>query len=162
MRPTLPLLSFALVASLLGACRTGVPPTGKPAQRVPELKLHGQEVLRIELEQPFRSADEHGVSKSYSSAWLVRLQVDRPDFFGEAVRFYVGDFEVPEYGGWEKGIYFKVYDRALLTRLRGRELRYRIGHTRVQSFSQSFDVPDLETLPLRQERELFPARAKPR
>jgi hypothetical protein len=162
MRPTWLLLSCSFAACVLAGCRTPVPATSGPAQRVPTLTLHGQEVLRLELEQPVRAPDMGGIQRTYTSAWLVRLQVDRPGFADETVYFYIGEFQVPEYGGWEKGIYFKVYDPAFLTSLRGKQLRYRIGHTEVQSFDRTLEIPDLEKVPVRQERELFPARVRPR
>src|SRR5689334_22639567 len=114
------LLLLALPAM---ACRAEPPSRSasavSPAPRAEKLQLGKIEVARLALDRPVRQPDATGALKDWTDAYLVRLEMERPNFWNELVRLYVGDWQVPEYGGWERGIYFKVYDPELLTRLNG-------------------------------------------
>lgn len=153
------LLVLALTLLPALACRAESPSRAgsavSPAPRAEKLQLSKIEVARLALDRPVRQPDAAGVPKDWSEAYLVRLEMERPDFWNEIVRLYVGDWQVPEYGGWERGIYFKVYDPAFLTRLNGGELRYRIGRGQAQSFGRRLEVPPLDRLPRLREADLF-------
>jgi hypothetical protein len=150
------LLLLALVFLMALACRAEPPSrTASAAPRAEKLQLGKIEVARLALDRPVRQPDAAGAPKDWTEAYLVRLEMERPSFSNELVRLYVGDWEVPEYGGWERGIYFKVYDPAFLTRLNGGELRYRIGSGQAQSFGRRLEIPPLDRLPRLREADLF-------
>jgi hypothetical protein len=156
---------LAAAASLLpAACRANPSLAGSSgtAPPVETLELKGYELIHLQLAQPLRRLDAAGRPVTFSDAYLVRLEVAKPQGWDELVRFYVGDYQVPEYGGWERGIYFKIYEPALLTRLAGGELRYRIGSGDRHSFGKRLEVPPLDRIPLRKEAEVFPRRPAPR
>jgi len=152
---------LAAAASLLpAACRANPSPAGSSgaAPRGETLELKGYEVIHLQLAEPLHRLDAAGRPATVSEAYLVRLEVGKPKGWDELVRFYVGDYQVPEYGGWERGIYFKIYDPGLLTRLAGGELRYRIGGGELHGFGKRLEVPPLERIPRRREADLFPRR----
>ena len=119
------------------------------------LQVDRVQVNRVRLAVPTKALDVSGAVKEYTTAFLVRLQVERPRSMGPVVRFYVGDYEVPEYGGWKKGIYFKVYDPAQLKKLTGQELQYSYRTAERRSLKARLEVPDLEKLKLQDEREVL-------
>jgi hypothetical protein len=154
------LVALALLPAL--ACRAEPPSRAASAvspvsqtPRAEKLHLGKIEVSRLALDRAVRQPDAAGAPKDWTEAYLVRLEMERPSFWNELVRLYVGDWQVPEYGGWQRGIYFKVYDPALLTRLNGGELRYRIGSGQPQSFGRRLEVPPLDRLPRLREADLF-------
>lgn len=63
----------------------------------------------------------------YKHAWLIKLQLDNmPAYPAQRIDFAIGDYIIPEYGGWEKGIYFRVYEEQLLDKLNNAEIRYKL------------------------------------
>lgn len=151
---------FLLIAALcLGGCpreRQAAPPLLPPAEpfapRIRSLEIH-----RVSLERP-RMIDTAAGPREVREAYLVLLQMEKPKFYGPALEILVGDWKVPEYGESDGGIYFRIYDPALLRRLAGQELRYRVAKGPAGSLRTTFAVPRLEDLPLMQEREILSKR----
>jgi hypothetical protein len=123
-------------------------------QREEQLRLEGYDVAFVRLERPHTVRDSLGEERTYNEAFLVRLMVPHPGFWGERVNYFIGDFWVPEYGGWEQGVYFKVYERALFLSLDSLDVRYRIGSDGpVRSFDRTFVIGRLPSQPEMSERE---------
>jgi len=150
-------LSFAgVLLALVAAPQT----RGEAPQPSGErLELRGYEAYHVRLAQPFTRLEADGEKRTSTEAYVVRLKVSRPESWGEKVDYFVGDYRIPEYGGWEEGIYFKVYDRALFDSLRGGELRYRIGEGPIVSFERRLEVGDPAALPKVPEAQLLPGAA---
>lgn len=148
-------LSMSLAGALLALLLAGES-RGEGPQR---LELRGYEAYHVRLAQPFSRLDANGEKLTSTEAYVVRLKVSEPGFWGEKVDFFVGDYRIPEYGSWAEGIYFKVYDPAVFDALRGGELRYRIGDGPVVSFERRFEVEDPAALPKVPEVQLLPGAA---
>ena len=110
------------------------------------------------LTVPFTTTNQVGKAQRFTEGYVVLLSLTGPKFSGPKLDLFVGDYEVPEYGGWAKGIYFKVYDPALLSRLDGREFRYRFMDKRIQNLGRKLEVPPLEKLRLERELDVIRKR----
>lgn len=93
-------------------------------QDVPTVRLDSVEVLRVALREPVDRPDAQGEVRTWQQAFMIRLAVSEPPALGPAEHIYLGEERVPEFGGWERGIYFWVYDPARLEELRGRTISY--------------------------------------
>jgi hypothetical protein len=157
---TTPRRLFMSLAGTLLALLAAAGTRGEEAQRSHQrLELGGYRAYHVRLAQPFTRLEANGERRTFTEAYVVRLKVSQPDFANEKVDFFVGDYRVPEYGGWAEGIYFKVYDRALFESLRGGELRYRIGDGPIVSFERRLELADPSALPKVPEVQLLPGAA---
>lgn len=108
--------------------------------KLPAVQLVSYEIVRLELKQPVRLRDSEGKEQSYDRAYLVTLKGTFPRNQGLGMELYIGDYRVPEYGGTRDGIYFRIYDDKLLTRLEGKEFRYRFASKEIRSFDMRFSL----------------------
>ena len=129
--------------------------TQRSVARPLELKLERVLVDRVRLTVPARIRDGSGATRQVTEAHLVRLQIDHPPAMSERIRFFAGEYEIPEYGGWSRGIYFKVYDDALLQRLDGQDLAYSFLDEGRRSLGARLELPPRGALELRPEREVI-------
>lgn len=147
-------LTVAAIACLF-ACKGNEEASQRESLERLELRLSGQEVHRVELDVPYTTTNMKGQKRQYSEAFIVLLKLEYPPFRGPAVEFFIGDYRVPEFGGWREGVYFKVYDPELLTQLTGQEMRYRIPDHEIQSFNETLKVPPLKDLIVLPEKEIL-------
>jgi hypothetical protein len=116
--------------------------------------LKGVEVVRTELARPHTVIGAGGEKRQYTHAHVVFLEIEGLRISGPALEVFIGDYKVPEYGGWGRGIYFKVYEPALLEKLAGQEMRWQFMD-RTGSFGRRFEVPKGQVAE-KMEAELFP------
>jgi len=128
----------------------------------PSVVLRSIEILHVELEEPVLARDADGEPRTFEDAYMVRLALDASGVpTAPAFNLYVGERRVPEMGGWQSGVYFYVYDPALLERLAGGELFYQIGTEERRSLDARLEIGDLNEVRTVREAELFPNRRKP-
>ncbi len=147
---------FSLAAIWLAgaASSTAFGQQASAQQREAQLRLEGYDVAFVRLERPYTTRDSLGEEHTYTEAFLVRFEVPHPGFWGEKIDFFIGDYRVPEYGGWEGGVYFKIYDPAVLMSLDNLDIRYRIGSEgELQSFDRAFVIGRQPDRPEMSERE---------
>ncbi len=128
---------------------------GKEAQMpADEFRYGGADVLRVALLRPRRQPDVDGRLREWNQAFQVRLVLSDPSVWGPLVRLYLGEELIPEYGGWESGIYFWVYDPAHLERLNGRTISLQlesrqpqeVGRLELKPASELILIPEQELL----------------
>lgn len=73
-----------------------------------------------------RPAGPDGGSKSYTHGYLVRLHGTRFPATAVVWQLWFGDTRIEEYGSFEGGAYFVVYERAELDALAGKPIRVSI------------------------------------
>ncbi len=73
-----------------------------------------------------RPAGPNGGSKSYTHGWLVRLHGSRFPATAVAWKLFIGDTRIEEYGSFDGGAYFVVYERSELDALAGKPIRVEI------------------------------------
>lgn len=102
--------------------QTNLTPTHQPEP----VKLVGYTLHFVKLPFPYMPAEQQGAKKTYTHAWLVLFELENmPTSSSLQTDFFIGKHHVPEYGGWEKGIYFRIYDSAELENLKGSEILIR-------------------------------------
>lgn len=97
--------------------------TGQPPRQA--VVMDSVEVLRVLLTRPVTRPDMSGEDRLWEEAFMVRLTMTAPPAMGPAFRIFLNEELVPEYGGWEGGVYFWVYDPNRLDALDGRTISYR-------------------------------------
>lgn len=157
LNPVIASLVSLLVASLLAGCGAAVPEPGgeTPASANPSpaveqsatpLAYHGAEVFAVELDRPIEASDADGVVKSWTEAYAVRLELALPRLHGPAVDLWIGERRIAEYGGWEQGIWFWIYDRRALEQLEGQAIHFGLDGQRGREFGR-VELGDLDQLP---------------
>lgn len=133
-----------LVAALLVTSANAALGQEKPE---PAIEIRAVEIYSAPLPEPRLYRDSEGLERTAEDVLIVELEGD----FGKAraipVEIYIGDYKVEEYGGSEKGIYFKVYDPELLSRLEGRQLAYGFQGQKVRTLELRFQPSELKPFP---------------
>jgi hypothetical protein len=125
--------------------------TGQVMENVQDsLLFSGVDVSLVQLEHEIKVND-----KSYSQAYLIRLKISNmPKYSGSGVDFYIGNYKIPEYGGTEDGIYFKVFEKEVLQGMNSEKIRYKYGTSQdIWPSKQKLELPDLDALKLLNEKE---------
>lgn len=122
------ILNLCLCIVILAACQeeqkdVDVTP-GKPPATV---NYSGVEVFKVRLENPVKRADINGNIRTWNEAHMVRLKISKIPASGPLERFFLGEEQISEYGGWKEGIYFWVYDPEKLKTFDGRAIGYRFA-----------------------------------
>ena len=130
----------------------------RPASQPDTIRLIDQSVHFVKLSFPYVTTDEKGGKKEYTTAWLVRFRLENmPRAMGANMDFFIGDYQIPEYGGWENGIYFKIYDHALLEKLRDAEIFIRtpLDEKKTSTRQRFKDIPPPDKIPLEEEDQVL-------
>ena len=129
-------LVFGLSFLSLVGCDTSGQQEREPEAATPDLKqpiqtvtLNSAEALRVSLEKALIRPDMSGDERTWDEAFMVRIGLTAPPAMGPKFDIYLDDERVEEYGGWEGGIYFWVYDPARLQSLEGRTVSYQFDRS---------------------------------
>ncbi len=158
---------LALLLFVVVACGSDSPSiTSAPlaaqqaAPPAPQIKLTGIEVLPVALARPVQALDARGEARSWTEAYMVRLAMSGLPTTSGPLALFIGDTRIQEYGSWEGGLYFWVYDPEGATSLDGGAIAYSWeGGPRTplgMNLSLTID-PDAERVP---EDSLFPNRKR--
>jgi hypothetical protein len=117
----------------------------------------GYSIHLAKLPFTYVTQNEKGAKLQYDEAYIVMFEVkDTMKSVSQNIAYAIGGYILPEYGGWKNGIYFKIYDRALLERLNNKEIRYRLPHQKeMVSTGKVFKVEGLKSLKLENEDDLI-------
>ena len=116
------------------------------------IRLNSYDVVQLELKTPVRLRDTEGKEHSYDRAYVFTLKGTFPRDQAMALELYIGDYQIPEYGGTRDGLYFRIYDPKLLERFDGKEFRYRFGSPEIHGFGQRFSLKSLRPLKIQKEQ----------
>ena len=129
-----------LAAALLGGCRVATP-TPLPPTPTPPTPVISHEVplevssIQVRAAQPkaadARKIEQINQAKGRSAGevvYIVKLYLDdaRPLYTSMGARLFVGEEAIEEYAGFERGIYFKVYDPDFFSEHTGEKVRFTI------------------------------------
>ena len=120
------------------------------------LEIRSYEIALADLERPETRVTD-GVRRTFEQVYIVELEGDFGAFGAIPVDVYIGDHRIEEYGGTRDGIYFKVYDEALLDRLEGQPFAYGFEGRKVETLDLRFTARDRRPF----KRIAWPARPKP-
>ena len=71
------------------------------------------------------------------------------------IDFYIGDYRIPEYGGRENRIYFRIHDPKLLESLDGQTISYQVANQGKVSLGKKFVKPDTKTMKVVSEESVI-------
>lgn len=128
-----------------------------PEVKTEPLELTGVEIHRVKLSAAQKVRDNEGRERVYEQAWLVLLSFKNPPpVRNERMDFYIGDYRVPEYGGFKDGIYFRIYDESLLQSLNDQELSVGIAQEKQKTFlGKKFSTQGYNNLPEQEESAIL-------
>jgi hypothetical protein len=137
---------------------TQVPSSQTPAARPgadakpDSLELTDIELHKVRLSYPHKFREKDGNDKVYEQAWVVLLSFKTSlPVTDTSLDFYIGDYRVPEYGGFKDGIYFRIYEESLLRSLDEKEISVGVGGNKEQSLGKKLHTKDYGKLPIEEE-----------
>ncbi|MCP4542634.1 MAG: hypothetical protein GY832_36390 [Chloroflexi bacterium] len=129
-------LVLCLSFSGLVGCKSAVekqvgPQAVDPATQPPRqtVTLDSIEVYKVILDRPLNRPDVNGEDRTWEEAFMVRIGITEPPAAGPKFDVFLDEERVTEFGGWEGGIYFWVYDPARLKMLEGRTISYQFDRS---------------------------------
>lgn len=146
-------LPFAPAACNRAAVEQTAPSQGQTAQVKREpLELTGVDLHKVRLAAPHKRREQDGTEKVFDQAWLVLLSFrNPPPVTNTALDIFIGDYRIPEYGGFQNGIYFKIYDESLLSSLNGQEISAGVAGKKKQSLGRKFSTEGYAKLAVEEE-----------
>lgn len=103
-----------------------------------EVQLYSYAVEKQSLKAPVMKADARGEKRQFDSVYIVRIKGQIPVHRAVPVQLFIGDHPIREYGSTGDGIYFKVYDVALLRRWHGKSIRYAVKPNEIRDSGLTF------------------------
>jgi hypothetical protein len=149
------ILMFTLGFLALGSPTTLLRCEPAPAQEQGKrklIRLISYEITQLELKKSVRLLDTEGKEQKYDRAYLVTLKGTFPLNQALGFELYIGDYRVPEYGGTHDGLYFRIYDEKLVSRLEDKEFRYRFGPGEIRSLDSRFSVKRFQPFKVQKEQ----------
>jgi hypothetical protein len=144
-------LGFLALGSSPSLFRSEPAQTQDQGKREP-IRLISYEITQLELKKSVRLPDTEGKEQKYDRAYLVTLKGTFPLNQALGFELYIGDYRVPEYGGTHDGLYFRIYDEKLLSRLEDKEFRYRFGPGEIRSLDSRFSVKRFQPFKVQKEQ----------
>lgn len=133
----------------------------KSQQQQPAMELKNVAVHYVEAKKIYQYRDSAYKLYESKTAYLVFMDLENiPRKAGSALNIYIGDYKVPEYGGTQTGIYFRIYDQKILQRLDKQMIYYQIDKGEKRSLNKQFSVPDQKNLKKQSEEELLRSKGK--
>lgn len=163
-------MSIALVVPFApAACNSSVqqttptqqaqtPAPAAPATEVREepIELTGIELHKVKLAAPYKMRDKDKKERVFDQAWLVLLAFKNPlPVRNMQTDIYIGDYRVPEYGGYRNGVYFKIYEESLLRSLNDKEVSVGVDGEAKRSLGRKFSTADYARLAIEEERAVL-------
>jgi hypothetical protein len=122
-------LSYASAASITATAVTvtaAIPEPGDSAKTAWEKTKAGKDAATAAAEA------------ATDPVYLVKVYAKLPPVGSEIYQLWVGDEEVPEYGGFKHGIFFKVYGQEQLSQWAGKPLRMGLRGQAPQPLGRDF------------------------
>lgn len=145
-------LGFLTLGSSASLLRSVHAQSQEQAKKREPIRLISYEVAQLELKKPVRILDSEGKEQKYDRAYLVTLKGIFPLNQALAFELYIGDYRIPEYGSTRDGLYFRIYDEKLLSRLEDKEFRYRFGPGETHTFDTRFSLKSFHPLKIQKEQ----------
>ena len=129
------------------------PPATVTAPQVKtRLELKTIELHKVKLAYPHKLRDKEGKEKVYEQAWLVKFFLNNlgpPRDMG--MDLFIGDYRIPEYGSFEEGIYFRIYEESLLASLEGKDVSVSFSEEKRESLQKTFSIQGYKQLSVEEE-----------
>jgi hypothetical protein len=148
------ILTIALGSLILGSTASLLPsmhPQSQDRGKPEPIRMISYDVVQLDLKNTVRLLDSEGKEQKYDRAYVVTVKGTFPLNESLGFELYVGDYRVPEYGSTRDGLYFRIYDEKLLSRLEDKEFRYRFGPGEVRSLDTRFSLKSFRPLKIQKE-----------
>lgn len=125
--------------------------SAQPIKKEP-LELSKMAVHKVKLPYTHKIQGAKGQVTEYNEAWLVVFDLKNlgsPTDLG--LNFFIGDYQIPEYGGAPNGIYFRIYEEKALRSLQENEISFQVQGGPKTPLNQKFMLPELEKLSIEDE-----------
>jgi len=110
----------------------------------------------VQAAKPYIYRDSTYTLKESKTAYLVLLDLSgKPKAYGPVMNIFIGDYKIPEFGGTKTGIYFRIYDTAILQKLNKQKFYYRYSGSEKIFLDKYFESPDLKKMKLENETEVL-------
>ena len=124
-----------------------------------KIELKEYAVHQVQGKKPYKFLDKDNKLKESKTAYLITFTFDQKQKpMNVATNFYIGDYRIPEYGGTENGIYFRLIDPALLGKLNNQMIWYQISNTDRLSLKKEFVIPDIKNMKIENEENLLKSK----
>ncbi len=155
--------SFILIALLaqLVACNRSANPTSSPPgspqttvvqEKRDPLELTAIEIHKVRLDYPHKLREAEGKERVYEQAWLILFSFKNLGPPRDtAMNLFIGDYRIPEYAGFQEGIYFRIYEERLMESLDGQEVSVGSAGKKMKSLGKRFYTQGYQNLSLEKE-----------
>ncbi len=105
--------------------------------------LSGYSVHLVQPAKPYKFRNDKNEITEKKTAYLIFFDLkNRPAFLNTKLDFYIGEYKIPEYGGTKNGIYFRIYDKDVVSKLNNQPILYQIGKQQKKPFTATFKLPE--------------------
>jgi hypothetical protein len=123
------------------------------------LELKEYKIYLVQSKKPYKYLDKENKVRESRTAYLVKFFfVKTPKPSDTVIKFYIGEYKVPEYGGVDDGIYFLIIEPGLLDRLDNQAINYSFGTSDRVSLNKTFKKPDTSSMKVEMEESVLKQR----
>jgi len=123
------------------------------------LQLKSVDVHLVKPVKPYQYRTDKNELKTVAQAYLVLFDFEKiPPVTNERTDFYIGDYRIPEYGGTKTGIYFRIYDPAIVNRLNNQPISWKKGNQPQKTFPGKVFTADTRKLKPESEEAVLKAK----
>ena len=120
------------------------------------LELKEYAIDHVQGKKPFKYRDTDNKVKESKTAYLVTfIFANELKAMNTMIDFYIGNYRIPEYGGRENRIYFRIHDPKLLDSLDGQTISYQVANQNKVSLLKKFVKPDTKTMKVVSEESVI-------
>lgn len=142
-----------LTLGIIGFCHPVLQAQTKSSLNI-ELKEYA--VHQVQGKKSYTYKDKDNKRKESKTAYLVTLtfaQELKPMDIN--IDYYIGDYKIPEYGGTENGIYFRLVEPGLLEKLDNQPISYKVANQERIPFNKNFVKPDIKNMKVESEESVL-------
>lgn len=111
------------------------------------MELKEYVIDHVQGKKPYKYRDNDNKLKESKTAYLVTFTfASELKTMNTMIDFYIGDYRIPEYGGRENRIYFRLYDPKLVESLDGQTISYQVANRDKVSLGKKFMKPDTKNM----------------
>lgn len=120
------------------------------------IELKEYVVHQVQGKKYYTYKDKDNKRKESKTAYLVTLTfAQKLEPMDINIDYYIGDYKIPEYGGTENGIYFRLIEPGLLEKLNNQSFSYKVGNEERVPLKKKFVAPDVKRMKVETEESVL-------
>jgi hypothetical protein len=116
--------------------------------------FYGYDVVSLKLKSPV-TVQEGDASRTFNEVFIVRLRGEFPPQSKAAFEFFIGPYQVLDWGRMKDGVFFKIYGEDRLRSLSGKPFLYRSNNSEIVNCGLTFVPEDFTPFKSIDETEAF-------